>query len=530
MNLFFLLFISISSLSGLILSMIFGNLSIAIAVISFLLALVLSFSFSPKEKCSYSLFEMAGFSFVFLLCSFQFTFLIYEIRLDEIWLATINPNNRGDLPFHINMIKAFSRGLEFWPDHLFMMGERLRYPFAINLFNAQWDILGLPLKTHLMLTGLLCLAVLIRELYAWLGVWGLMCFFISGGWGSSLPGSDLEFKNLFLSVFVTQRGFLWALPSGIWLIRNFSQIQSSHKLKWVWIFILAVMPFFHLHSFVILWLYFCGLHFLQKGNWKIVPQELIFAGLGASPFILQAIWNNPVGNVVHFSSYWWQWHNFGAWGALATACLILMAKKKVLSREDLWSYVLLLVFSVFMLAPWDWDQIKILLWCYLLINAVMVKTLLKKTPKYAVAILAALVFFPGALQMYHSLPVQQFKKDRVYLVKTRDIKILEAKLSEISPNEVVFAAPIYNHPLFFIGQSVLIGYPGHAWSQALNPKPAMDYMEAIVDKGCVFESGLFKKQISWVLVSPFEKEKWPESSLFSSQDWSLFRVDSGQCR
>ena len=149
MNLFFILWISGSSLLAVLLSLIFGSLSPGIALFSLAAAGLGSAYASWQEINRPKLNIQSLFFLLFLgLFSFQFTYLLYEIRFDELWLATINPNNRGDLPFHINMIRAFARGLEFWPDHLFLITERLRYPFGMNLFNAQFEILGISLSAH----------------------------------------------------------------------------------------------------------------------------------------------------------------------------------------------------------------------------------------------------------------------------------------------------------------------------------------------------------------------------------------------
>lgn len=529
MSLFFILWISTSSFLSLLMSMAAGHLNFVIAALSLFISGAFSFLIAKPKIVFPELGQRHLYFLLFFgLFSLQFTYLLYEIRIDEVWIATINPNNRGDLPFHINMIKAFARGLSIWPDHLFLIGERLRYPFAMNLFNAQFYILGIPLQTHLMAVGLLCLGLLMFELYAWMGVWGLICFFLSGGVGSYLPGGELAFKNLYLSVFVTQRGFLWALPAGIWLIRNFANVSGSKTRTGVWIFLLGVMPFFHLHSFAFLFLYFSGLHLIRHG-FKM-PKRLIVAGLMATPWVLQAIWKNDAGQILHLSNYWFSFKNFGAWGAVAVVSLLLAVKKKEFSKEYFWVLSLSLVFSIVMLAPWDWDQIKILIWCYLLLNAIILENLIKKMPKHYATLVATLVFYPGVLQVWNSLPENQFRKDPVYLAKLADVKMIQSKLAQVHPDDVVLIAPVYNHPIFFAGQSVVVGYPGHIWSQASKIKPALDFLEQVVDSGKVPDPQPFSSELKWILNSPFEKEKWPTSPLFSKEDWSLFCVRPGHCQ
>jgi hypothetical protein len=112
------------------------------------------------------------------MASLQFIFLIF-IRKENLFLG--NPNNLGDLPMHINNIKLFAHGLNFWPQNPEYSGQPLLYPFGIDLFNALFESLGFPTHLHLMLVGLFGLYLTLYYLFNLGQYWLVSAFFFSGG-------------------------------------------------------------------------------------------------------------------------------------------------------------------------------------------------------------------------------------------------------------------------------------------------------------------------------------------------------------
>ena len=76
----------------------------------------------------------------------------------------------------------------------------------------------MPLVAGLVFTGLVATALAGHALRRWAGSFAVLAFLFSGGLGDPDP---LGWKNLFLALYVTQRGFLFALPAGLLLLESF---------------------------------------------------------------------------------------------------------------------------------------------------------------------------------------------------------------------------------------------------------------------------------------------------------------------
>ena len=200
----------------------------------------------------------------------HFLWMFFEL---DAKLMTLHANNFGDLPLHINYIREIANGVSFPPVNPSFASEVLRYPFGPDLYNALWEILGVPMASHLFVVGLLSTIVAVTVL-RWFGSWWAVGgFFLSGGlagWtlltGHPIAGdllTGIDWKNLFLSVFITQRGVLFALPVGILLMEStrrifFGEVRASKTVLTTLGLMWGILPLFHAHAFVIVSLHYGG--------------------------------------------------------------------------------------------------------------------------------------------------------------------------------------------------------------------------------------------------------------------------------
>lgn len=551
-----LLFIICSSLTTLLMSLLIGHLSGGIALTGLILGLGIAFGFYEKDPLKnppvWQKFILAIF---FIMSSFQFLFLLYERNPTDLGIYTLNPNNIGDLPFHINMIRAFARGLEIWPQNPIFSFEVLKYPFGMNLFNAQFEALGVHLRTHLVVTGLFCLLLTFLSLYRWMGLWGVCAFFLSGGFASFselihgqawLSDSSIAWKNLFLAVFVTQRGMLLAIPAGAYLLSEFYQDNAfSWRKKIALAVIWGALAFFHLHSFFILSL-IIGILIVAKRSWQKSWPVAVAALLIALPFLAVSLapspsWVNPM-------KISWGWmlgedenilvfllKNFGTWLALMIVLLWISLRRKI-NRVVIFSSLLLtIVFFNFMLAPWKWDQIKILCWCYLLLNAVMYESIIKHMNWKLQLTTLFIVFYPGLVQIYSAMPAFS-QRQAVRLFAKKELLSLGPLLKDINPNDRVFIAPRFDHPLFYFGQSVVMGYSGHIWSHGYSPAQLEDKIKSVLSE-TVNLARFRELEAKYILFSSYETESFglstiSEQAMTSSEGqdgaWILVKVPLAQ--
>ncbi len=466
-------------------------------------------------------------------------FYVYESQ-GEIWIRNLNLN--GDLPFHWHMVEYLSRAPDFWPgNHIYGL-DRLRYAFGVNYLSALLHRHGLPIETALALPLLLSIVAVFQQLWKWAGLWAVVAFFASGGgwwlplhqwqelWG---PGDQVAWKNLFLSILTTQRGFWFALPAGIFWLRFLTEMQKNPWLatpeKWRFIFaIWAFLPFFHLHTFVILTIFGVATSLLSplRQDWKsIVRQSLTWAWIPLGFIAMSLSFGNANASlrlVLNWMSEKLPWAyawgiNFGPWPfvviflALALATQLELRGQKIFARgAEARSFVvwiaLGLVFSHVMLAPWNWDQTKILLWVYLGLSVVTGRVLTRVLPRTVTVLLLFLLHLPGIAQLSGGMGPRMGKHA---LWTVEDQQAVALLLRELPVDEKILVAPSPHHPVLATGQPIVAGYMGHLWSQGLPISGLEDFLKAWMrdPSDPVLREGPFHELKSqYLLWGPLERE------------------------
>lgn len=440
------------------------------------------------------------------LASTHLLFYVFESH-GEVWIRNLNLN--GDLPFHWHMIKYLSRAPDFWPDNPLFGMDHLRYAFGVNWLSALLHRHGLPLQAVLVLPLFFSLWILFQQLWKWAGLWAVVAFFASGGgwwlpaskWTElSGPGDTLAWKNLFLSVLVTQRGFWVALPLGIFILRFLLELQRNPWLatpqKWRLLLALwAFLPFFHLHTFVVLSLFAVFSTALsplraqwrallrQTLAWVWIPllflwQSISLTNAGAS---LRWVWN-WMSDSQSLMASWGQ--NLGPWLLFVVFLLVaslvgLQFRGQKIVRQHEASAVFVWValgvlFSHFMMAPWNWDQTKILLWIYLGLSVGMGLVLRRILPRAIALVLLVMLHVPGFVQFSGGLG-PNLKKQALWTVE--DQQAVQNLVSMLPVEERVLVAPSPHHPILATGQAIVAGYPGHLWSQGLSIQGLEDHLK-----------------------------------------------------
>ena len=163
-------------------------------------------------------------------------FALFAVR-SFCWLLYIDggdwkiqsPNNLGDLSLHITLIRTFANGVPLWPDNPIYAFSKLRYPAGIDLFNALLCLVHVDLMRGLVWTGLLGSLATFYALFRWGGTFGVAGFLFNGGIAGFQflktlkfldyqGGNKIAWKSIPLSMFVTQRGWLYAIPAALVLL------------------------------------------------------------------------------------------------------------------------------------------------------------------------------------------------------------------------------------------------------------------------------------------------------------------------
>ncbi|MGI8432662.1 MAG: hypothetical protein ACR2MW_10295 [Chthoniobacterales bacterium] len=202
----------------------------------------------------------------------SFCWLLY---IDGANLKIQCPNNLGDLGLHLTYINYFANGADLWPDNPIYVFSKLRYPAGTDLFNALLLLAHLDVIHGLVWAGLLGSLATFYGFYRWGGPFGVAGFLCNGGFAGyhffqtwkfiDYQGEGIAWKSIPLTMFVTQRGLLYAIPAGLLLLLhwrrkyfpeppNESAPAAARGLIpwWVEWSLYATLPLFHVHTFLAL--------------------------------------------------------------------------------------------------------------------------------------------------------------------------------------------------------------------------------------------------------------------------------------
>jgi len=444
-----------------------------------------------------------------LFALFALRAFCWLVFIDDDSINVLSPNNLGDLPLHLTYIRYFARGAKFWPQNPIYSGVPLHYPAGIDIFNAMLHLIGCDDFRALIWVGLIGSAVTCYALLRWGGWFAVIGFLCNGG----IVGwkyfhhfafhiqdyqADVDWKSIPLSMFVTQRGLLYAIPAGVLLLavwrqqwfRKEEEPEPTLKMPvWVQVLLYGTMPLFHLHTFLFLsallacWLVLgCGrrmtLETLDLILWSVLPATVcvsLVTGLfqhgqsAASVVHIEAGW---MQGKEPFFRYWFT--NFGVLPILAAALLVWAARRfgnKPESQAALAfagpSIIVFLTACFVMFAPWAWDNTKIMIWSYLAILPFLHEMLLAETGAWGIALRVPnylLLFFSGFISLLGGLDGSHTGYE---IVKRSDLDPVEFSVSRFPPDVTFAGWPTYNHPLLLSGCKMVEGYAGHLFSHGI---------------------------------------------------------------
>jgi hypothetical protein len=428
--------------------------------------------------------DVIALGILLLVSARQFLWLTFEREGSLLALLTYN---YGDLPLHWTYVEFLARGASFWPQNPIFTGERLHYPLGIDLVTALLVQVGVPLRVALTALGLLGSALLAAALHAWGRGFAVAAFLFSGGLvgieaaRDALvrdPQSSLEWKNLYLALFIPQRGFLFALPAGLVLLWSFRErlIRDRRGLPvWVEGILWGSLPLFHAHTFLFV--------SLMVAIWALARRKV---GQALGPFLVAlapASWSvlEVTEGLRAGSIAWWKpgWTigarnpglfllvSFGAYLPLAVWALIRASQRRDVEARLLLVPGLVFFVTLFfvMLAPWDWDNTKLMLWCYVLLLPPMADVV-GRIPAWPRAALHVLLFYSGALSVAAACSSQR----AVPVLEIEEGAAVCSALSGIPPGSRIATAQIFNHPVALCGHALVAGYSGHLWSHGIDAK------------------------------------------------------------
>jgi hypothetical protein len=257
------------------------------------------------------------------------------------------------------------------------------------------------------------------------------------------------------------------LAAGLWIL-----LPSSQRNRWYAFFIAALviaLPqlWWSTHASAVNSASFFAFEF----GWDSEKEKFFGFSLAASQFFDTL----PQLRVVleRFPDVVWFWfRNTGLFIPLIFIALFWRGKQPVISRRLLTFYLpftlCFLVPNVVKLAPWVWDNIKVLYYWWLasapLVALLLVRLWRQGNLRRVVAFaLFVCVILAGSLDV-GSIVLKAWKYQ---IFDQAGIEFAEIVKRETAPRELIIHAPVHNHPVFLTGRRSLMGYPGHIWTHGL---------------------------------------------------------------
>jgi hypothetical protein len=360
-------------------------------------------------------------------------------------------------------------------------------------------------------------------------------------------GEQFRWGNSMVVLFITQRSLLLGMPIAIlvlgylWKVFTGGDPDASGLSPLLRPFLFGLvagtLPLIHLHSLAALFVVTAFLFALRPARWKlwiafgagvcvIAVPELIWSITGSASettkfFEWHFGWDNKKENFL-----WFWLKNTGIvipliaaaiWLLLSRSDAIKPGKKQAKAtvepartRELVLFYIpfagLFVISNVAKLAPWEWDNIKVLIYWFvgsLPLIAYALSWAWNRAGAWRVGSAVCLVFltFSGALDVWRTASGQI--KSRVFDVDA--IRVAEQIKAKTAPRSLFLNAPTYNSAVVLSGRQSLMRYSGHLSSHGIDYLPREGDVRHIYQGGGVAEVLLRKYDIEYVLVSPEER-------------------------
>ncbi len=477
-------------------------------------------------------------------------------------------NDPYDTPMHVSYINYLASGVAFWPADCIYSRESLHYPIGADLFTSLLVIEGAPIRWCFFALGILSSAAIAETLWKWGGTFTVAGFLFNGGLEGFkyLAGKGLEqisyevdWKSIPIFMFALQRSWLYALPAGLILLISWrKRILKNEKglPPWIEWCLYTTMPLFHIHTFIFLSA-MLGIWALTGPNRKETI-KLALLSVPIATLLLELVAGSGNAGVIHlkwgwcqgdkeFSQYWLA--NFGIFPILTALLPVwLLATKKgrqADSRIAMPSILLFLFFLNVMFALYEWDNNKLLLWCYLgILPATGEMLLWAKTwseNKYAktktgwllvqcvLASILVLLFFSGGITLWKYIESGPRTWDLASLEELEEIK---AATASIPPERTyVCLRNTANHPLLLTGHKITAGFGVHIWSHGYkNTGETEKEVDDILNGAPDWERCAKDLKADYVFWGKGERENFPKSTTpwakepikAKGEDWTLY--------
>jgi hypothetical protein len=293
----------------------------------------------------------------------------------------------------------------------------------------------------------------------------------------------------------------------------------------------GLLPLVHAHSFVVVMMVGACLAVLMGlEHWRAWAAFFVVALFTAAPQMWWATHGSSVRGGTFFAwqfgwdrgeeNFLWFWFkNTGLFIPATVAAILWRDKTQLVPRRLVLFYLpftlCFIIPNLIKLAPWVWDNIKVLFYWYIA-SAPLVALLIARLWRGGLLYRAAAVALFVSLTLAGSLDVWRIvSRASEFREFDRDgVAFAEMLRQNTGPRALVLHAPTFNHPLFLTGRRSLMGYPGHIWTHGLEYAPREAEIKRIYAGTAGAKELLARYGIEYAVVSPLERTLMPVNDTF----------------
>ncbi len=505
---------------------------------------------------------------------FIITIILFSIISPKLLTETSNGlytgiiNAYGDIGWHGSIIMSLAKQNSTLPlqDPIFA-GEKLTYPFLVNLISATSVILGASLPASIDVPAILLIPCLLLLLYAVAQTYGgskkaaiIACIlFLFGGatlgWirvfsdftasNSSiwhfllhLPmrdysgvGTDTDgfhFLNPVTSLLLPQRAMLFGIPIVLSVLYLIHPKRMREEYTPVVAGILTgMLPLFHAHACIALAAAIIAIMITYPNRRFWIPFSIAALAIGIPELWFYASGSAAQGSFFRYGPgwmagtknpiiYWIQ--NTGIYIPLSIAALFLPAPKESKALVCAGTF-LFIIADTFLFAPWEWDNFKLFVFWLIFILPIVSWQLYHVArayrPAWSIPLVIAVIFLQtcaGILDITKlALPTattwQEWDRSGMQIANSIE--------SIVPPNAPVLTASVHNSAAVLAGRTLFLGYPAHIWSHGGSPWNREAEIKSYFSGSAQQIDG---QEPQYVLVGPQERISFP--SLLIRPTWS----------
>jgi hypothetical protein len=377
-----------------------------------------------------------------------------------------------------------------------------------------------------------------------------------------VPETTWRWGNAISALLIPQRGFLMGLHLATiaftyWWIANdkkrppeATETGKKTKQKNVWqqqeatrvVFAsrgmiaagvaAGLLPLVHAHSFVVVMGMAACLALIQR-RWR---EWFLFFAVASVIAIPQLLWSTIHSSVDASSFFAWEvgwdhgkenpiWFwllNTGFFIPLILVAVLMRGEGYLVPKRLLLFYLpftlCFIVPNLVKMAPWIWDNIKVLYYWWLA-SAPIVALLLARLWHQGRTrrLLAVVLFFCVTLAGALDVAGISFRSIKYQVFDAAGLHFAELVKAQTAPRSLIVHAPVHNTPVFLTGRRSLMGYPGHIWTHGLQFVQREGEIKRIYLGSPDAEQLIRKYDIEYLVLGPQERLVGPINEAFISR-------------